>query len=98
MTDSIDRMYAYIATDPEGSGEGIAAHFMPGQGWMPLVGADMERMNSLRPIAQKLADAGGRRIVLAHFEDRRDIEVLEPGSPSGNVTIINPTKPKEADQ
>ena len=93
MTDSIDRMYAYIAADE--TGEGIAAHYSPTMGWMPLVGADMARMESLRPVAQMLADESGQRIVLAHFEDRRDIEILEPGSAQGRAIII---KPEEADQ
>ena len=92
MTNSIDRIFAYIAVDENGEGEGIAAHFMPEQGWMPLVGADEERMMALRPVAQRLASAGNRRIVLAQFEDRRDIEIIEPdpGADISNTVIINP--------
>lgn len=78
MTHSIDTISAFIAIDK--TGEGITA-FMTADGqWVPMVAADKERVESLRSIAQTLATASGRRIVLAEFSTRADLEILEPGS------------------
>ena len=52
-----------------------------GSAWMPLVGADMERMNSLKKHAEAIAKATGRRIVLAEFSVRKDIEEILPEPP-----------------
>lgn len=93
MTLSIDRMFAFIAVSEDGEGEGIAAHYSPELGgWMPLVGADMDRMTSYKPIAQELANKSGRRIVLSQFESRIDLEVLEPiGVGNAGTFIIGGT-------
>jgi len=76
----IRALYAYLSHekgDPDD--EGVTA-FMPelsGQ-WMPMVGADKERMESLRPIAQGLANESGQKITLVKFSFRSDIETIEP--------------------
>ena len=75
MTLSIDTITAYIAVDDEG--EGICAFQGPG-GWMPMVAADQARIDSLRPMAEALAEGSGRRIVVARFSVRTDVEVIEP--------------------
>lgn len=77
MTLSIDTMYAFIAVDDEG--EGICGFANPRTGmWMPMVGADLERIAELRPMAQEVANRSGKRLVLAHFTSRVDQEVIEP--------------------
>lgn len=81
MALSIDRLFAYIAIDDEGEGV-CGALIGPGGSWMPLVGADMERVEQLRPVAQMIADQSGKRIVLAHFEKREDVEYIEPLLPN----------------
>jgi hypothetical protein len=48
----IEMMYAYIASDA--GGEGLCGFHSP-SGWLPMVCADMARVESLRPIAEKLA-------------------------------------------
>lgn len=76
MTLSIDAMYAFIAVDEDG--EGVTAFQSPKMGWIPMVAADKDRVDSLRPIAQGIATQTGQRIVLAKFEQRTDLEILEP--------------------
>lgn len=93
MTLSIDKLYAYIAVDTEGKdgkpGEGIASFYSPETGgWMPMIGADQERMESLRPMAQQMANEGGRRIVLASFDVRTDVEILEPDGTGHAGTVV----------
>jgi hypothetical protein len=74
----IDQMYAFVALDPEDDTEGIVAFLAPGSGWMPMVGADMQRIDQLRPFARQQAKALGVRIRLLRFTDREEIEVIEP--------------------
>jgi len=52
----IDALYAWIATDSRG-GEGIPALSTP-LGEMPMIGADRDRIESLRPHAMKVAGQG----------------------------------------
>jgi len=46
--------------------------------WMPLVGADMDRVESLKPLAVGVARLTGKRIVLARFGVREDLEEIAP--------------------
>jgi len=73
----INVIYAFISTEEGPEDEGIvAAKF--GDTWMPLVGADMERVNSLKPLAKQIAQTTGKRIVLARFTVREEIEQIVP--------------------
>lgn len=79
----IERMFAYIVLDDDGS-EGIPAIFSP-MGPLPMVGADEERMKSLRPYAEDFALKHKKPVTFVCFENRRAIEVLQPaalGKPS----------------
>ncbi len=73
----IEAIYAFISIDEGPEDEGIVAALM-GDKWMPLVGADMDRVESLKPLAMGVARATGKRIVLARFGDREDLEELKP--------------------
>lgn len=73
----IDQMFAFIAKDLDGS-EGIPAVIAPGGTAMPLVGADMDRVQSLLPIAQKMATERNITITLVKFSQRDDIIVIKP--------------------
>lgn len=44
--------------------------------WLPLVGADEERVKSLRPVAERIARTTEKRVVLARFKEREDLEVI----------------------
>ncbi|GAI40123.1 unnamed protein product [marine sediment metagenome] len=77
----IEQMYAFIAEDTGPDDEGvIAIQTGPGDDgrrlWLPLVGADMARVNSLRPIAQGIGCKTGQRVTLVHFSNRQDLEVI----------------------
>lgn len=81
VTLSIDRIYAFIAIGEEG--EGILGRQLPNGNWIPLIGADETAVTGHREYAQMLADASGKRVVLTQFENRTDLEVIEPqGQPA----------------
>ena len=71
----IEKMFAFIA-EGKPEDEGVIATLTP-QGWLPLVGADMARVESLRPIAQRVARAAGKTVKLVVFETRREMEVIK---------------------
>jgi hypothetical protein len=72
----IEKLFAYISIAPNGD-EGVCAALICGM-WQPFVGADMARMDSLKPIAQKIADASEKQIVLMEFSGCKQLEVLKP--------------------
>ena len=77
MSDSIIKeMFAFIAVDD--GDEGICGANLPGIGFAPLVGADMERIDSLRPIARDIAMALGKEIKLVKFSVREELETINP--------------------
>ncbi len=73
----IEALYAFITTDTGPEDEGIVAAHM-GDKWLPLVGADLDRVNSLRSLAMQISHATGKKIVLAKFSVREDLEEITP--------------------
>lgn len=73
----IEEMFVFIAH--EADGEGVPAYKL-GNMMMPLVGADRERVASLRTLAQEVADVTGCKITLARFTTREDLEEIKPTS------------------
>jgi hypothetical protein len=77
----IDRMFAFVATDGGPDDEGVCAFLDPRWGaWMPMVGADMARVESLRAEAQAIANRTGKRIELLEFSVRKSIGTIIPGA------------------
>lgn len=77
----IEEMYAFIVEDTSPDDEGvIAIQSPPGTDgttlWLPLVGADMARINSLRPTALGIARQLGKPVKLVHFSNRQDLEII----------------------
>jgi hypothetical protein len=72
---SIDALYAWVVTEPDG-GEGLAAINLPQLGWTPLIGADVDRMKSLRPYAEGLHRTSGQPMRLVRYSQREDLEIL----------------------
>ena len=72
----ITTIWAFIAADKDPDDEGLVAGRVGSQ-WMPLVGADMARVESLKPIARSIAKVTGKKITLAKFEVRTDVPFLE---------------------
>lgn len=76
--DEITTLYAFIARDKDGN-EGVAAFFPPGGDIaMPLVGADLARIELLMPIANLLATVSGQTLHLYHFTQRDLIASICP--------------------
>jgi hypothetical protein len=72
----IEKLYCFISND--GTDEGIVGFMTPEGMMMPMVGADMERVYSLMPIAQKIANATSKNITLCEFDNRSEVKVIEP--------------------
>lgn len=70
-------LWAFIIVDDDGT-EGIIGMLGPQGTTLPLVGADLARVASLRPYAQQLATQTGKPVTVAHFSVRTDAEVLAP--------------------
>lgn len=71
----IEAMYAFISVDKDPDDEGVVAAKI-GATWMPLVGADQERVKSLRPIAKRIAQATKKKVILVKFHVREELEVI----------------------
>lgn len=72
----IEKLYAWVATEPDG-GEGVCAVHIPALGGMvPLVGADRERIESYRPHAEQTRKASGYPVRMVEFSTRVDGEEL----------------------
>lgn len=69
----ITEMFAFIAEDEGPDDEGIIGMPM-GDMVMPLVGADMERVDSLRPLAKDVGLLMGKKVKLIRFSVREDLE------------------------
>lgn len=79
----IDTIWAYLAWEPDADGrdaEGIAAYLGTDGMWLPMIGADEERVKSLREMAETISFTTGKALRLVRF-DR--VEVVEEISPSG---------------
>ena len=76
----IEEMYAFIAEDTGPDDEGIvgiqAISREHAPIWLPLVGADMARVDSLRPLAEGIGHQTGKKVTLVHFSNRRDLEII----------------------
>lgn len=73
----IDCLYAWVCTEADG-GEGIPAAHLPGLPGvpMPLIGADMVRIESLRPYALAVAVELGLPVKLCRFDRMTVVEAL----------------------
>lgn len=73
----ISQMFAFVATAE--MGEGVAA-MLVGDTFMPLIGADQARVDSLRQMAQVVADRSGQPLTLLRFSVREELETLYPAT------------------
>ena len=75
----IEELYAYVTYEPgDPDDEGLAAMTIPGIGSVPMIGADMARMKSLKPLVQVAAKATGRAIRLVKFSNTTVLETMKP--------------------
>lgn len=72
----IEKLYCFMIIDKDGD-EGICG-FKTDEGWMPMVGADLERMDSIEIIAKSIANSMNETIFLLEFTDRKEIKQIKP--------------------
>lgn len=73
----IDQCFAFIVLDDDGT-EGVPAFYDPGTRMLlPMMGADVARVESLRPIAEFDPRLRGKRITIAKFSHRETIGVID---------------------
>lgn len=73
----IDEMYAFVMVHTDGD-EGVIGFRGPDGHWLPLVGADMKRVDSLRSFAQVFARKEGKPVRLVRFTTREVMETFVP--------------------
>jgi hypothetical protein len=73
----ITEIWAFVARDSDGD-EGITAFCGPDGRWVPMIGADKDRIKSLEPIARDLAFKHDHKIRLIKFTGREEIKTIEP--------------------
>lgn len=70
----IEEMFAFVSVDEKGD-EGVCGFTNPETGeWIPMVGADMARVDSLKGMARSIARITGRPVKLIKFRDRLEVE------------------------
>jgi hypothetical protein len=72
----IEEMYAFISYDKDDNDEGICAMNTRGM-WIPMVGADMARVESLKPVAQQIVSMTGKKIKICKFSTREVLEIIK---------------------
>lgn len=73
----IEQLYAYVVVDPADDTEGLVAYLV-GDTMMPMVAANTLRVESMRRIAEQIAQCENVSIRLCRFEIRTDLEVIDP--------------------
>jgi hypothetical protein len=72
----IESIYAFLSVDE--FGEGVMGATLPNGVFMPLVGADIERINSLKPIVLEAVKDTKKTVRLVKFTTREELEIIEP--------------------
>lgn len=71
----IEQLYAFVVLDPADNTEGLPAFADPRDGApIPMVAADMKRVESMKPLAASMAQQMNVKITLCRFEVRTEIE------------------------
>lgn len=68
----ITEMFAFVTSDTDENDEGVLG-VGTSQGLMPMVGADMSRVKSLIPIADKITEKTGKPYRIIKFSSMTDI-------------------------
>lgn len=78
----IEGLWAYIGQHDDG--EGLLAAAIDGR-VVPLIAADLARVEQLRPYAQEAANQSGVAVRLVRFGVRTECDVIEPDTPTATV-------------
>lgn len=71
MPKIIEEMFCFIATEENGD-EGIPAFGGNGM-FYPMVGADLERVEQLKPIAAQIAKVSNKKIRVVKFTSKEEL-------------------------
>lgn len=71
-SDKIQQLYCFAVTDDDGN-EGVPAVSKDGM-MLPLMGADMERMDSMRPFMREFEKQSGKKVRLYKFTERMELD------------------------
>ncbi len=72
--ETVKELYCFLVVDPDDETEGIPQFFsVLHNAHMPMFGADLERMESMRGIVTGVAKQFGRRVELAKFTNREHV-------------------------
>lgn len=77
----MENLYVFIQEDGPFEQQGVILgemHGPQGRVPLPLIGADRERAEMMRPLAQVAADQSGRQVKLVRYHEREVIAVIEP--------------------
>ena len=74
---TIQDLFAYLATNPEGR-QGIASIKVTDEVWLPLVTENREQIDQYRPIAQQLAALTGKPVTLVRFGNAEVVDTIAP--------------------
>ena len=73
MAFKITALTAYVVIDPDSGDEGILGYQISPGVWMPLIGADTDRILSMRDIATQICAATGTGYRILQFSDKTDV-------------------------
>lgn len=71
----INQMFAFVILDDDGT-EGVPAMLIEGV-WMPLMGADMARVDSLIHLVETEPAFAGRKLTVHRFGHRETVRVID---------------------
>lgn len=76
----ITELFAFVVADKDEDDEGVMAFLSKGT-WQPMVGADMKRIEALRPIADSISLQMGKPHRVVRFRAIEEIELQGPPRP-----------------
>ena len=76
----ITELFAFIVADQNEEDEGVIT-FKSGDEWVPMLGTDMKRIESLRPIADTIAYQMGKSYRVIRFQAVGEVEFNSPPVP-----------------
>lgn len=86
----IEEIWAYTQVDPRDNNEGVIA-LETKHGPLPMIAADKERLDDLRPYAMEMAVRTGRPVNVTKFSVREDVEVISSETTIKDVSDIAET-------
>jgi len=70
----ITEMFAFVTWNKDPDDEGVIGFRSPA-GWVPMVGADMDRVESLKSIADDITKVHGKPYIIKKFKLVEEIKV-----------------------